>query len=89
MGAQTIQIPLIVSLELQAVDHPGPGGLGLRLRIADQKHESFPVGRPLVALDALLDTGELDALSAASVQREDLRALAAGTKRWGWPTARR
>ena len=66
MGAQTIQITHIVFLELQPVDHPGPWVLLLApLLIADQEHESFPVGRPLVALDALLDTGELDALPAA------------------------
>ena len=66
MGAQTIQITHIVFLELQPVDHPGPGRLFLaRLRIADHEDESLPVGRPLVGLDALFDTGERDALPAA------------------------
>lgn len=78
MGAQTIQITHIVFLEQQPVDHPGPGGLSLaRLRIADHEHESLPVGRPLVGLDSLLDTGERDPLAAAQVQRVDLLALRA------------
>src|SRR4029077_1281590 len=66
----------LVLLELEAVDHDGGGGLGLRgVGVADHEGQPLAVGCPHVILDVAGEARELATFAPRAVEQPELRVL--------------